>query len=156
MIEPLRISRELDCSAEHAFRTWTEKFSGWWPRGHTVSGSDDVEIVFQPRLGGRIYERTSDGAETPWGEVTRWDPPTRFGYRWHLRRDRSDATDVDVVFVHLGADRCRLEIVHTGWERLGAEGSTWRSANEGGWAGLLPHFVEAAAPSSTDHGEGDR
>jgi hypothetical protein len=37
----------------------------------------------------------------------------------------------------------RLEITHTGWERLGAEAETWRDANRGGWAGLLPVFAAA-------------
>ena len=76
--------------------------------------------------------------------ITRWEPPTGFGYLWHLRRDRSDATDVDIAFVDLGDDRCRLEIVHSGWDRLGGEAPAWREANKGGWAGLLPHFSAAA------------
>ena len=37
----------------------------------------------------------------------------------------------------------RVDIVHTGWERLGADGRSWRDANAGGWNGLLPHFSTA-------------
>jgi Activator of Hsp90 ATPase homolog 1-like protein len=143
MIEPLRVSLDLECSAEHAFRTWTDSFGTWWPRDHTASGDDDVDVVFQARLGGRIFERATDGTETEWGEVTRWEPPNGFGYRWHLRRDRADATDVDVAFVDVGSGRCRLDIVHSGWERLGADARAWRDANQGGWDGLLPHFAAA-------------
>ena len=46
---------------------------------------------------------------------------------------------------HLGDGTTRVEIEHAGWERLGAEGETWRDRNHGGWATLLPHFIEQAA-----------
>jgi hypothetical protein len=36
-----------------------------------------------------------------------------------------------------------VRIVHSGWERLGAEGSDLRDRNRAGWDGLLPRFVEA-------------
>ena len=52
--------------------------------------------------------------------------------------------------VATGEGRCRLEIVHSGWERLGAEAETWRTANRGGWDGLLPHFVTAIDRPRTD------
>lgn len=144
MIEPLRVELELACSPEHAFRTWTERFGTWWPPGHSVSG-DPAAVVLEPRLGGRIYERTHDGQEVEWGEITLWDAPRRLAYLWHIRRDRADATDVEVAFLPDGTsgDRTRVEITHTGWERLGAEAQTWRDANAGGWSGLLPHFTQA-------------
>jgi uncharacterized protein YndB with AHSA1/START domain len=140
--DPLRVELELGCAGPHAFRTWTERISTWWPRGHSVSG-DPEAVVLEPRLGGRIYERTRSGEEIEWGEVTAWEPPHRLAYLWHIRRDRADATDVEVRFVPVAAGRTRLEITHTGWERLGAEADTWRDANRGGWAGLLPHFTAA-------------
>lgn len=145
MIEPLRLSYEIDCPAEHAFDVWTQRLSTWWPRDHSASGDPDTVVVLEPRLGGRIFERTPDGTEIDWGEITLWNPPARLGYLWHIRRDRSDATDVDLTFVDLGNGRTRLDIVHAGWHRLGAEGPTWRAANRGGWDGLLPTFVAACA-----------
>jgi uncharacterized protein YndB with AHSA1/START domain len=145
VIEPLRVSQPLDCTAEHAFATWTERFGAWWPRGHTVSGDPAAEVVLEPRAGGRIYERTPDGAEIDWGVITAWEPPSRIAYRWHIRRTADEATDVDVRFVPVGADASRIDIVHTGWERLGDEGPAWRDANTRGWGGLLPHLVAACA-----------
>ena len=38
MIEPLRVSFDVECSAEHAFWTWTSRASSWWPKEHTMSG----------------------------------------------------------------------------------------------------------------------
>jgi uncharacterized protein YndB with AHSA1/START domain len=145
VIEPLRVSRSLDCSAEHAFATWTDRFGLWWPRGHTVSGDPGAEVVLERRAGGRIYERTPGGAEIDWGQVTTWEPPARIAYRWHIRRTPAEATDVEIRFVPLGPRTSRIDIVQTGWERLGDEGPGWRDANTRGWAGLLPHLVAACA-----------
>lgn len=146
MVEPLRISQPVACPASHAFTTWTKRFGMWWPRGHTVTGDADVAVVLEPGVGGRIFERASDGREVDWGWVTTWEPPHRLGYRWHIRRTPAEATDVDVTFVAVEDDACRIDIVHTGWERLGADAQTWRDANRGGWDGLLPHLVAACTP----------
>jgi hypothetical protein len=144
-IEPLRLSFEVNCDAEHAFDVWTGQIGRWWPADHTVSGEAGLTIVLEQRLGGRIFERTPAGAEFEWGEVTLWEPPARLGYTWFLRRDRADATDVEITFVALSEATTRVEIEHRGWERLGAVARTWRDANYGGWSTLLPHYVAAAA-----------
>jgi hypothetical protein len=144
-IDPIRLDLELDCPAEHAFRTWTERIGAWWPADHTVTGEPGLEVVLERRRGGRIFERTAAGIEHEWGEVTRWEPPSRLGYLWHLRGDRADATEVEIRFVALAGDRTRVEIEHRGWERLGAGGRDWRDRNLGGWSTLLPHFVALAS-----------
>lgn len=144
MIEPIRLAFEVECPADHAFATWTERTSTWWPTSHTVSAATDLEIRFEPRVGGRIFERTSGGDEHDWGEITAWEPPDRLRYLWHLRADRADATEVEIRFVSVDADRTRVEIEHRGWERLGAAGEERRDRNRGGWAGLLPHYIGAA------------
>jgi len=150
MIEPIRLTFEVACGVEHAFATWTERTSTWWPSTHTVSAATDLRISFEPRVGGRIYERAPHGDEHDWGEITAWEPPRRLGYLWHLRADRADATDVEITFVPVADGRTRVEIEHRGWERLGTAGEERRDRNRGGWAGLLPHFIEAAnEPMST-------
>ena len=148
MTAPLRISFEVACSAEHTFETWTSGISRWWPQDHTVTGRADL-IVLQAEVGGRIYERTSEGVEHDWGEVTVWKPPTQLSYLWHLRRDRADATEVDVRFLAQGAAVTRVEIEHRGWDRLGTGAGEWREQNRAGWRTLLPHFE--AAVSKGDH-----
>ena len=141
MIEPLRLSYTVECPAVEAFDIWARRFSTWWPKSHSASGDSDASFFLEPSLGGRIYERTGQGIELDWGEITIWDPPVRLGYLWHLRRDRSDATDVLITFVDMGNGSTRLDIVHSGWERLGAGREKWRDANKGGWDSLLPHFL---------------
>jgi uncharacterized protein YndB with AHSA1/START domain len=141
--EPITLSYELACGPVHAFEVWTERFSVWWPKSHRVSGDPDASVCMEPGLGGRIFERTSDGTEIDWGEITEWEPPRRLGYLWHIRRDRADATDVSITFTDLGNGTTRIDIEHSGWERLGLEGSDWRTANEQAWTGLMPSYLAA-------------
>jgi Activator of Hsp90 ATPase homolog 1-like protein len=142
--EPLRFTVDVSCPVEHAFRVWTAGIGTWWPADHTVTGEPSAAVVLEPTVGGRIYERTEDGAEHEWGEVTVWDPPGRLGYLWHLRADRSDATAVSIRFLPT-EQGTRVEIEHAGWERLGARGHTWRERNHQGWSTLLPYFRAAVA-----------
>jgi hypothetical protein len=144
MIEPIRLTFDVDCPADHAFEVWTARIDRWWPADHTASGEADATVVLEPRTGGRIFERTVAGAEHEWGEVTIWEPPTRLGYLWHLRRDRHDATEVEIQFIDRGDATTRVEIEHRRWEALGTDGKSWRDRNRGGWATLLPQFVTAA------------
>jgi uncharacterized protein YndB with AHSA1/START domain len=144
LIEPIRISFDVDCPPAHAFTTWTERASAWWPPEHTVSHEPGAEIVFEPRAGGRIVERTASGAEIDWGRIVEWDPPRRLRYRWHIATEPANATEVEIVFRELPGPATRIEIVHGGWERLGAAGQAWRDANHAGWDGVLPAYVEGA------------
>jgi Activator of Hsp90 ATPase homolog 1-like protein len=146
--EPLRLSFDIECAPAHAFDVWTTRLSAWWPKGHSSSGDRDTVVTLEPGIGGRIFERTPDGTEIDWGEITAWEPPRRLGYLWHIGRDRRGATDVELTFADRGDGTTRLEIVQSGWERLGAEGAAWRDANTNGWSSLVPVFAAAATQSA--------
>lgn len=148
MIEPLRLSFEVNCPVDHAFAVWTAQTSRWWPVSHTMTGERGLAVVFEPRQGGRIFERTPAGVEVDWGEITVWDPPNRLAYLWHIMTNRADATEVEVKFADIGSATTRVDIEHRGWERLGARGPSWRDANRAGWDGMLPHYVAACAQQS--------
>ncbi len=148
MIEPLRLTFDVACRPDLAFEVWTSRIDTWWPADHTATGEADATVTLEQRVGGRIFERTTAGIEHEWGEVTAWEPPVRFAYLWHLRRDRADATEVEIRFTPLGEAGTRVEIVHRGWERLGAGGQEWRDRNMGGWTSLLPHYQAAAASAA--------
>lgn len=144
MTEPLEVAFEVRCSPEHAFDVWASRTSQWWPYEHSVSAERGLSVTFEPRPGGRIFERTPSGAEHDWGEVLSWEPPSRLVYLWHIASDRSDATEVEVRF-DPALDGTRVTIVHTGWERLGAAADERRARNQAGWAGLVPHYRDACA-----------
>jgi hypothetical protein len=152
MIEPLRMSFDVNCPVDHAFDVWTSRTSIWWPPSHTVTGEQGLQVVFEGRPGGRIFERTAGGREVEWGEITVWEPPQRLCYLWHIRTDRADATEVEIRFSRRGEAATRVDIEHRGWERLGARGPGWRDANRSGWNGVLPHFVAVCSGVTT----GDR
>lgn len=148
MIEPLHLSVVLQCEVAHAFAVFTEKTTLWWPHTHSVSQVRGLTVTFEPRVGGRIFERTPDGKEFDWGRIVTWEPPTRLGYLWHIRADRSEATDVEITFTALDPRTTRVDIAHGGWERLGGRGQSGRDRNQRGWDGLLPHYVTACVHSS--------
>jgi uncharacterized protein YndB with AHSA1/START domain len=140
-MEPIRIEFEVACSPEHAFDTWATRTSLWWPRSHSITSAPGLVVTFEPRPGGRIFERTPEGVEHDWGEVLAWEPPRRLAYLWHLGTDTSRATEVEIKFT--GDATTTVTIVHRGWERLGPDGPAWQQRNRQGWAGLLPHYRQA-------------
>jgi uncharacterized protein YndB with AHSA1/START domain len=145
VIEPIHLRFEVACPADRAFEVWTARIARWWPRDHTIAAEDGLVVVLEGRPGGRIFERRSNGIEHDWGVVTLWEPPSRLGYTWHLNREPSDATDVEIRFTALDDATTEVAIDHSGWERLGAGGEGWRDRNFGGWSTLLPHYVAAAS-----------
>jgi uncharacterized protein YndB with AHSA1/START domain len=151
VIEPLRLTFDVECDVRHAFDVWTRRISSWWPVAHTVSGEAGTEVVLEPRVGGRIFERAPSGRENDWGEVTAWEPPERLAYMWHIGANRTDATDVEIAFIEVTESTTRIEVEHRGWERLGARAQERRDTNRGGWDGLIPAYREALRrePQST-------
>ncbi len=140
----LTLSFTVACPVEHAFRTWTSRIALWWPPSHTMTGEDHLDVVIEPSIGGRIYERTHSAREVDWGQVMRWEPPTRFAFRWHLGADSRLATDVELTFSPTGAGGTTIDLVHTGWDRLGADGPVRRERNTAGWTAVFAHFARAA------------
>jgi uncharacterized protein YndB with AHSA1/START domain len=142
LTDPIELELSVPCPPAHAFELWTARTSVWWPHSHSVSGDPGLTVTFEPHPGGRVFERTPDGAEHDWGEVVVWEPPERLTYLWHLRQDRADATEVTITF-EPGDGQTLVRIVHRGWERLGARGDELRRRNTMGWSGLLPHYTAA-------------
>jgi uncharacterized protein YndB with AHSA1/START domain len=140
-MEPLRLRFTVDCPPARAFALWAERTALWWPPGHSVSGAPEL-VAFEPRPGGRVFEREPGGVEHEWGQVLDWEPPGRLRYTWHLCVDRADATEVEIRF-EPSDDGTLVTVEHSGWERLGARAAERRERNERGWAGLLPHYVAA-------------
>ncbi|MGZ8604331.1 MAG: SRPBCC domain-containing protein [Actinomycetota bacterium] len=146
-MEPIELEFPLDCSPEHAFDVWTCRATMWWPSAHTMSRDPSVVVTFEPRAGGRIFERTPDGVEHEWGEILAWEPPARLRYTWHIATEPDNATEVEITFAPEG-DRTRVHVLHSGWDRLGAFGSEWRTTNHLGWHGVLPDYERACVATA--------
>jgi hypothetical protein len=132
----------VGANADRAFTVWTTKAKIWWPRSHTMGGESHREVVFEPGVGGRIFERTTTGEELDWGEVTAWEPPRRVGYLWHLFFDRAEATEVEVSFEPV-PEGTRVTIAQTGFDRLGVQGPPRRTRTEQAWEQLSGLYAAA-------------
>ncbi|MGE0439720.1 MAG: SRPBCC domain-containing protein [Gemmatimonadales bacterium] len=136
-IPPVRRSIVVPWPPEAAFRRFTQEIGTWWPsRTHSVGGKVVKAVVFEGRLGGRIYEEHTDGRRFQWGEVTVWEPPARVRFTWHPSRSPDTAQDVELTFRAEGPGT-RLELVHTGWENLGALGPKAAKGYGIGWRYVL-------------------
>ncbi len=144
---PVRQSTIVRSDVDHTFEAFVRTISAWWPVEPLSIGKGRVRgVTVDERLGGRVYETWDDGTTMDWGEVLVWEPPRRLVYLWHLRFDRSDATEVEVTFTPLG-DGTEVAIVHSGWERLGAAAEERRERNRRGWSGVIEPYRQAAGVS---------
>jgi hypothetical protein len=66
----------VDAPIERAFRVFVEDFDRIKPREHNLLAVDIAETVFEPRVGGHIYDRGVDGSECRWARVLAYDRRT--------------------------------------------------------------------------------
>ncbi|HET9332465.1 MAG TPA: SRPBCC family protein [Gemmatimonadota bacterium] len=140
-IAPVRKSVTVPIWPEAAFRRFTEGIAGWWPLAtHSVSESAEASCAIEGRVAGRILETAPDGAEHVWGTVTAWEPPGRLAFTWHPGRPEDTRQEVEVTFRAAG-EGTRVELVHTGWERLGERASETRARYDAGWDLVLGRYA---------------
>lgn len=144
MIESLRLVFDVPCPPDQAFSLWTEGTSAWWPASHTLARVKGTRIIFEPRRGGRVFERTPAGQEHEWGVILEWEPPVRLVYRWHIFSDSNDATEVEVRFIANGDGATTVELEHRGWDAF-EDGRHRQERNSAAWHSLLPLYRQAAA-----------
>ena len=143
-VEAIRKSLVVDCGVERAFDVFTRQIGSWWPLGtYSIGGDTITEVVVEEHVGGRIFERHSDGGEGEWGRVLAWEPPGRFAMTWYPGHDASQATELDVRFTGEGGGT-RVDLEHSGWEILGARAAEARTGYDAGW-GEVFGFYETAA-----------
>ena len=141
----LRKSIVVECTVEQAFTVFTEQMGDWWPfDGHSLFDEKAEAVVFEPRVGGRVYERSTGGEEGLWGTLAAWDPPRGFTMTWHPGRGEETAQELEVRFSAEDGGT-RVDLVHTGWERLGERMAEIGGHYDEGWDFVLGRFAEAAA-----------
>ncbi len=148
----VRQSILVEAPIERAFFVFTEGIGSWFPSEYNLLSVDIAERVFEPRAGGRIYDRGTDGSECHWGRVMTYEPPSRVIFSWDISPQRQVETDpdktseVEVKFTAESADRTRVELEHRNLDRHGDGWEQTRDslADEGGWPGCLRLFVKQA------------
>jgi uncharacterized protein YndB with AHSA1/START domain len=138
-IEPVVKTVTVACTPEEAFRYFTADFSMWWPVAtHSVVAyasefkDKPAAVIFEPRVGGRIFERTRSGEEHLWGSVEAWEPPALVAFSFHPGRDDKEAQRVEVTF-SLAPEGARVVLTHNGWEKLSANARKTRDSYNQGW-----------------------
>lgn len=143
-IEPVRKKLEVKLPAEDAFRLFTEGINKWWPLvTHSVWGEGAESCYFEGWVGGRIVEVSKHGEESEWGKVLVWEPYTRVSFQWYPDRTPETAQEVTVMFTET-ASGSRLELIHTGWETLGAQALEKRNGYVTGWDFVLGKYLDVA------------
>jgi uncharacterized protein YndB with AHSA1/START domain len=140
----VRKSVVVRCTPERAFHVYTERMGDWYPiEGHSIFDDANSTIVWEGRVGGQVYELSTKGEKGLWGTITAWDPPNELRMSWHPARDEETAQELTIRFTPEG-DGTRVEIVHTGWERVGPDFRERMAGYDEGWSSVLADFAEAA------------
>ncbi|MFF2901848.1 hypothetical protein [Streptomyces sp. NPDC057966] len=136
LIPPVWKSVDLPCSADLAFDLFTRQPTQWWPHDHRLA-QERQAVVFEPFLGGRWYERDSDGAERDWGRVLEWEHGRRLRLSWLIDGsfapidDDALASRVSIVFGPLGPASTLVSIGHVDLHRHGPAAAAIRSVIDG-------------------------
>ena len=63
----------VNAPLEQAFTTFTERFGDFKPPEHNLLAAAIAETVFEPRVGGHIYDRAVDGSECRWARILAYE-----------------------------------------------------------------------------------
>jgi uncharacterized protein YndB with AHSA1/START domain len=132
-----------------AFALFANELARWWPLAQFHTGPDPVDCTIEPRVGGRVFEKSADGRETAWGTVLAYDPPHRLAFSWIIGLTAEQEQLVEIRFT--AEDRgTRVELTHSGWEKLGDAAVSLRDRYDRGWGTLIErHFVDYANSVAT-------
>jgi uncharacterized protein YndB with AHSA1/START domain len=139
----------VQAPVDKAFAVFTERFGDFKPPEHNLLTVPIAETVFEPRVGGHIYDRGTDGSECRWARVLAFDPPRRvvfswdIGPTWQLETEPENASSVEVRFIAETPDRTRVELEHRDIDR---HGPGWEAVAKGvghdqGWPLYLERYA---------------
>jgi uncharacterized protein YndB with AHSA1/START domain len=145
------VRREIVINApiDKAFTVFTDRFGDFKPPEHNILQVPIAETVFEPKVGGHIYDRGTDGSECRWARILAYDPPHRvvfswdIGPTWQVESDPDLTSEVEVTFTAETADRTRVELEH---RHLDRHGPGWESVRDGiahdqGWPLYLNRYA---------------
>jgi uncharacterized protein YndB with AHSA1/START domain len=139
----------VEAPSDKAFSVFTERLGDFKPPEHNLLEAPIAETVFEPRVGGHIYDRATDGTVCRWARVLVYEPPRRvvfswdIGPTWQLETDPENASEVEVRFIEETADRTRVELEHRNIDR---HGPGWEAVADGvgqeqGWPLYLARYA---------------
>ena len=146
----------VEAPIARAFAVFTERLGDYKPAEHNLLRVPIAQTVFEPRVGGHIYDRGTDGSICRWARVLAYQPPERVVFswdispHWQLETDPAHSSEVEVRFTAETPHRTRVELEHRNIDRHGPD---WQSLSDGvagdeGW----PLYLERYAALLTDAG----
>src|SRR5215211_3576547 len=145
------ITKDITVNApiDEAFEVFTARFGDFKPREHNLLAAAIAETVFEPRVGGNIYDRGVDGSECRWAQILVFDPPDRVVFswdisaRWQIETNPDLTSEVEVRFFAETPERTRVELEHRNLDRHGLEWESVRDGvdNEAGWPLYLQRYA---------------
>jgi uncharacterized protein YndB with AHSA1/START domain len=149
----VRSSIVVEAPIERAFRVFTEDFGRFKPPEHNMLGVEIAETVFEPRVGGHLYDRGVDGSECRWARILAYEAPMRVVFswdisaQWQVETDHEKTSEVEVRFIAETPQRTRVELEHRNLERHGdgREGVRAGVGGDDGWPLYLRRFAELFA-----------
>lgn len=140
----------VNAPLERAFTVFTQQFGAFKPREHNLLAVPIAETVFEPRVGGHIYDRGVDGSVCRWARILVYEPPHRvvfswdIGPTWQLETDPAKTSEVEVRFTAQADRRTRVDLEH---RHLDRHGPGWQSVADGvdgdaGWPLYLGRYVD--------------
>jgi uncharacterized protein YndB with AHSA1/START domain len=151
--DPNSVSKVMTVRApqEVAWRVFTEQMGTWWPLAmYKIGKVNAVDIVIEPRVGGRWYERGVDGSTCDWGSVLVWEMPSRLVLSWDINADwqydPALKTEIEIRFIPESEALTRVELEHRRLDRYGARRAEMREIFDktGDWSRLLASFASTA------------
>lgn len=150
------VRRDIAVNApiETAFSVFTQRFGDFKPKEHNLLGVPIAQTVFEPRVGGHIFDRGTDGSECRWARILVYEPPHRvvfswdIGPTWQVETEPDNTSEVEVRFIAEAPQRTRVELEHRNIDR---HGPGWEAVSDGvghdaGW----PLYLERYAALFTD------
>ena len=143
----------VEAPIERAFRVFTEDFGSFKPPEHNLLEVEIAETVFEPHVGGHLYDRGVDGSECRWARILAYEPPERVVFswdispQWQVETDHEKTSEVEVRFTAESPARTRVELEHRNIDR---HGDGWEGVREGvggdqGWPLYLQRFADLLA-----------
>ena len=143
----------VDVPQARAFTVFTDEIGTWWDPDHHLlpEGTTLTAMVFEPRVGGHVYDVVSDGSECRWSRVLAYDPPERVVFswdinlQWEIETDLDRTSEVEVRFIAEAPDRTRVELEHRNLDRHGDGWEQMRAAvgSDGGWPSGMNRYAAA-------------
>jgi uncharacterized protein YndB with AHSA1/START domain len=152
----VRATTTVALPAQEAFTLFTEDIGTWWNADHHIIEAPLSRMVFEPYVGGNVYDVGTDGSECRWSRVLSYEPPHRVVFSWDINdhwaieTDPARCSEVHVTFTEDGPGRTQVVLEH---RHLDRHGDGWQSMIEPitrGWQqGGLDLFAAAAAARGT-------